>query len=257
MTKLSHLHFVSTDIYRDRILQMGEEPHRVVISGSLAIDAMINTELMSTVELKKTFEFDAGEPFILATFHPVTLEADQTETHIRNLLSVVETIGSESGMSTVFTAPNPDTSSDLILSAIQRFTSESHFTRLILNAGSRGYFSLMNEAEVMMGNSSSGIAEAPSFGLPVVNIGTRQTGRIRAANIIDCGYEVQEIMDAVNRAMSPEFKSGITGMLSPFGDGHAAERIVERILSIGSLNGLLRKRFSSFDRQNPTAKGSG
>ena len=177
--------------------------------------------------------------------------------HIRNLLSVMESLGSKFGMNTVFTSPNPDTSSDLILSAVQRFCQDRDLGHLIMSAGSRGYISLMNEAELMIGNSSSGIAEAPSFALPVVNIGTRQAGRTRAANVIDCGYEVSEIMDAVSRARSPEFKNGLAGMVSPFGDGRAAERIVERILSIGNPKDLLRKRFRSFTESGLDMKGTG
>jgi len=245
MTKLSHLHFVSTDIYRDRVLQMGEEAGRIVVSGSLGIDALAGTELASPKELETAVGFDTAEPFALVTFHPVTLEAAQSERYIRNLLRSMEVLSSDRGINAVFTAPNPDTSSDIVLSRVRRFCSENNSAHFVMNAGSRIYFSLMDTAEVMIGNSSSGIIEAPSFGLPVVNIGTRQAGRIRAANVIDCGYEVEEISTAIDQAVSPEFRSRLAGMKSPFGNGRAAERIVERILSVDDWYSLLRKGFSA------------
>jgi UDP-hydrolysing UDP-N-acetyl-D-glucosamine 2-epimerase len=245
MTKLSHLHFVSTDLYSDRVLQMGEAADRVVVAGSLGIDALAATELMSPAELEQAVGFDTTEPFALVTFHPVTLESAQTETYIRNLLRSVEVLSSDRGINAVFTAPNPDTSSDVVLSNMRRYCSENNSAHLVMNAGSRAYFSLMSTAELMIGNSSSGIIEAPSFKLPVVNVGTRQAGRIRAANVIDCGYEVDEILAAVDRAVSAEFRSGLTEMKSPFGDGRAVERIVERILAIDDSQSLLRKRFST------------
>jgi UDP-hydrolysing UDP-N-acetyl-D-glucosamine 2-epimerase len=247
MTKLSHLHFVSTEIYGQRILQMGEEEWRVVVSGSLSIDALLRADLMSVEETSAEFSFDASRPFALVTTHPVTLESDQTETHIRNLLSVTRKLGGSMGMEVVFTAPNPDTTSALILTAIRGFCSEHAHGHFVVSAGSRGYFSLMNLADVMIGNSSSGITEAPSFGLPVVNIGTRQRGRIRARNVIDSGYEVDQIMEAVERARSDAFRAGLVGMVSPFGDGHAADRIVERLLAIESREDLLRKQFVSWE----------
>jgi UDP-hydrolysing UDP-N-acetyl-D-glucosamine 2-epimerase len=245
MTKLSHLHFVSTDVYRDRVLQMGEGVDRVVVSGSLAIDSMLNTEMMSPAGISERIGFDVSDPFALVTFHPVTLESTESEKYVNNLLASLKSLKADHGLNTIFTSPNPDTSSSVILTAIEKFCAENTFAHLVKNAGSRAYFSLMNEAELMVGNSSSGIAEAPSFGLPVVNIGSRQAGRIRAANVIDCDYEMESITDAIVTAISADFRSSLEGIDSPFGDGHAASRIVERILSIDDPRLLLRKRFRS------------
>jgi UDP-N-acetylglucosamine 2-epimerase (non-hydrolysing)/GDP/UDP-N,N'-diacetylbacillosamine 2-epimerase (hydrolysing) len=164
-------------------------------------------------------------PPLLVTFHPVTLEYEQTEWHLGELLAALDDVA----MPVVFTLPNADTSGRIIQDRIADYARTHATARIVENLGTPGYFSLMLCAAAMVGNSSSGIIEAPSFKLPVVNIGTRQAGRVRAANVIDVGYERAEIVQGIRRAISPEFRTSLLGLANPYGEGAAAERIVARL----------------------------
>ena len=240
LTKLSHLHFVATESYAQRVRQMGEEAWRVNVTGSLAVDAMRQATCWNAQETAQRFQFDASRPMALVTYHPVTLEADRTERQVDELLAVLEA----SGLQCVFTAPNADTSWPEVVRAIERFCDGWSGRQFVANAGTIGYFSLMRAAAVMVGNSSSGLVEAPSFALPVVNVGTRQSGRVRAANVIDCGTDREGIMAALARALEPGFRRSLRGLENPYGDGRAAQRILARLAETDfGAPDLLRKRF--------------
>lgn len=246
MTKLSHLHFVETDDNGQRVLQMGEEPWRVTVCGSLAIDTIRQTELMNAQELEQAFGIRSEERYLLATFHPATLEPERTAQHISEVLAAIQ----QAGLPCVFTYPNADTASREIIAAINAHCANSDKYRVIVNAGQRGYLSLMAHAAAMVGNSSSGIVEAASFRLPVVNVGDRQRGRIRPLNVTDCLAERGAIFAAIQKAISVGFRNGLHGLQNPYGDGHAAERIVRRLAEIEISNRLIVKRFYEAEKKH-------
>lgn len=239
ITKLSHLHFVATEEYGQRVRQMGEESWRVVVSGAPGLDAFQSLTPLSRGDLEARLGLDLAEPPLLVTYHPVTLEYERTGWQVRQLLTALDKAGSPM----VFTAPNADVSGRTISSLVQEFVRTHPRARFVANLGSQAYFSLMRCAAAMVGNSSSGIIEAAAFELPVVNIGTRQKGRVRARNVIDVGYEADAIARAIAQALSPEFRASLAGLKNPYGDGHAANRIVRVLSEITLGDALVVKRF--------------
>ena len=239
ITKMSHLHFASTEKYAERLIQMGEEPWRVTVSGAPSLDNLSQMPLLNLEELKNQYGLDLSSPFLLVTCHPVTLEYEQTQYHMSELLSALE----ESGYGVVFTYPNADTCGRLIIEMITESISRNRGWQVAVNLGTQGYVSLMSHAAAMVGNSSSGIIEAASSSLPVVNIGNRQRGRLHGPNVIDVGYRREEVRAGIARAGSPQFRSDIAGIDNPYGDGHAAQRIVQKLREIRIDDKLLMKRF--------------
>jgi UDP-hydrolysing UDP-N-acetyl-D-glucosamine 2-epimerase len=239
ITKMSHLHFASTKFYAQRIVQMGEEPWRVIVSGAPGLDNIDSLQLMTQRELKAGYGIELTDPTLLVTYHPVTLEYENTEVHMQELLAALD----ESEYSVVFTYPNADTQGRLIIKMINRFVDQHENAQVAVNLGTKAYFSLMNYAKAMVGNSSSGIIEAASFNLPVVNIGNRQRGRVHGDNVIDVGYSRSEILKGISRATSSSFHSSLNDLVNPYGDGHAAERIVEKLSGVQLDERLLLKRF--------------
>lgn len=244
MTKLSHLHFVATEEYARRVIRMGEEPWRVLVSGAPALDNLRAIRLLSREQLQEKIGLGFKRAPLLVTFHPVTLEYEQAERQAEDLLEALRL----SDFPIVFTRPNADTNGRVITRGIQSFLQRHPQARLVDSLGTEAYFSLMAVAAAMVGNSSSGLVEAPSFLLPVVNIGTRQAGRVRARNVIDVGYGQQEIADGIKEAVSPEFRAGLQGLVNPYGDGTAAERIVRRLKEVALDERLIVKCFQ--DEQN-------
>ena len=239
ITKLSHLHFTATQAYADRVIRMGEEPWRVSVSGAPSLDNLSDIRAMSQDELHDKLGVELSLPSLLVTYHPVTLEHENTEEQMGNLLAAL----TEVDASIVFTSPNTDTGGSLIRGMIEAFTEQHCRAKLVANLGTDAYFSMMNCVSAMVGNSSSGIIEAASFALPVVNIGNRQEGRTRGRNVIDVGYGQAEILQGIRRAISAEFHDGLDGMMNPYGGGGAAERIVSCLRAIEIDDRLLWKRF--------------
>ena len=239
MTRLSHLHFVATEPYARRVIQMGEEPWRITISGAPSLDNLHQVNLLTAAELIKEYGFELSPAPILVTFHPVTLEYEQTAFYTAELLAVLEKVEHP----LIFTLPNADTSGREIIRQINEFLQVHPHARLVANLGTQIYFSLMAQAAAMVGNSSSGIIEAASFELPVVNIGTRQAGRVRARNVIDTGYGRSEITNCLKLALDPNFKQSLKGMENPYGNGEAAEKIVSVLKSCPLDDRLMHKCF--------------
>jgi len=242
MTKLSHLHFVSTQEYARRVMQMGEEPWRVVVSGALSLDNISTMPLLTLQELQDHHTLRLEQPFLLVTYHPVTLEYEQVEWQIGELLAALDACG----LPTLFTMPNADTGGRVIIRRIKEFVAVHSSAQMVANLGTRSYLSAMALAVVMVGNSSSGIVEAAPFKLPVVNIGTRQQGRVRSANIIDVSYDRNEILGGIQQALSREFRASLEQMDSLYGDGHAAERIIRTLKQVSLDDRLLVKRFIDY-----------
>lgn len=249
LTKLSHLHFTSTEDSARRVIQLGEEPWRVTVSGAPALDALDTAPLFEREALMARFGIDLAEPPLLVTFHPVTLRYEDTASHADELLAALE----ECGKPVVLTAPNADTNGRQVRARIEAFVARVPRARLVENLGQRGYFSMMRAASAMVGNSSSGIIEAASFGLPVVNIGDRQGGRFRGANVIDSGHGRAEILTAIRLALSPEFRARSRDTVNPYrAQGRAAASlIVERLQTVSLDESLLLKRFHDLPASRP------
>ena len=253
ITKLSHLHFVAAEEYARRVIQLGEEPWRVRVCGAPALDNLRSLELLGPDELESRFGVTAGRPPLLVTFHPVTLEYERTEWQVGELLSALE----GSGLPIVFTAPNADTRGSVVTRLIGSFVATHSSARLVDNLGTQAYFSLMANAVAMVGNSSSGIIEAPSFRLPVVNIGSRQDGRIKPENVIDFGYSSAEISEGISRAISHEFRDSLRDLVNPYDLGGAAEIVVDSLSSVDLLDGLVQKRFYDLEVPAPAGVSAG
>jgi UDP-N-acetylglucosamine 2-epimerase (non-hydrolysing)/GDP/UDP-N,N'-diacetylbacillosamine 2-epimerase (hydrolysing) len=250
MTKLSHLHFVSTPEYARRVAQLGEEPWRITVSGAPSLDNLRSIRLLTMEELEAKYGLRLQPSPLLVTFHPVTLEYEQTECQMGEMLTALEA----SKVPVVFTMPNADTGGRIIRRMIVDYVRTHPSAYTVDNLGTQAYFSLMSVAVAMVGNSSSGLIEASSFQLPVVNIGTRQAGRVRAKNVIDVGYMHTEVEAGIRKALQPEFREGLRGMRNPYGDGHASEKILERLRTVHLDHRLVVKRFYDLDAV-PTVQG--
>lgn len=243
ITKMAHLHFASTEAYARRIVQMGEEPWRVIVSGAPALDNICQIEVMSRADLEAKYDLDLAVPPLLVTFHPVTLEYEETEAQMAELLFALQ--ASETPI--VFTHPNADTGYHTIVGLAEDFVRRVPDANMIVNMGTVGYFSLLAQVSAMVGNSSSGIVEAASFKLPVVNVGSRQAGRIRPRNVVDVECGRHAIGEGIRQATSPEFRDSLVDLVNPYGDGHAAKRIVERLRTVSLDSRLIVKRFHDMD----------
>ena len=243
MTKLSHLHFVSTDESARRVLQLGEEPWRIVITGAPSLDNLKSTKLLAAAELESKYGMRLTPSPLLVTFHPVTLEYEHAADQMTELLEALRS----ADLPIVFTMPNADTGGRLIPRMIKEFVHTFPLARFVENLGTQDYLSMMFCAAAMVGNSSSGIIEAPSFRLPVVNVGTRQQGRVRAANVIDVGYSRGEILEGIKQAVQPSFRKSISDIVNPYGTGDAADKIVEHLRTIPLDQKTLLKTFHDID----------
>lgn len=239
ITKMSHLHFPANEIYAGRLRRMGEQDWRIVVSGAPSLDNLRTFSFEQPDRIVKKFHLRQGKPRVLVTYHPVTLEHENTKEHIESLCLALEALGDAD---VIFTYPNADTGNRKIVEPIKRFCQKHPHAQLVVNLGP-DYFNMLRVVDVMVGNSSSGLIETPFFELPVVNIGNRQKGRVRGVNVIDCGYGAGEIKTALKQALTPEFRRSLQGMENPYGNGHAARKIVKRLKDVAINDDLLMKQF--------------
>ncbi|HET9961992.1 MAG TPA: UDP-N-acetylglucosamine 2-epimerase [Nitrospiraceae bacterium] len=239
LTKLSHLHFTATDEYARRVVQLGEERWRVSVSGALGLDNVAQIQLMSVKELEDLIGLSLEPPPLLVTFHPTTLEYESAVWQTQQLCAALGSVGRP----LVFTAPNADTAGRAIRKELETFVGRDPRSRLVENLGTRGYFSVMAIAGAMVGNSSSGIIEAMTFHLPVVNVGRRQEGRLKDVNVIDVGYRTAEIQHGIEQALAADMKTRLAGRTNRYGDGRAAERILSKLKDVPLDKSLLKKTF--------------
>lgn len=244
ITKLSHLHFVATEAAGGRVLQMGEESWRVTVSGAPALDLVRGFTPMDRITLERRIGIPLRGTPLVVTFHPETLDFERTEAHATEVAAAI----AEWNGPVVITSPNADAGRARVMSPLAALVDRRSGTVLVHSLGQEAYYSLLSCAGAMVGNSSSGIIEAPSFGLPVVNVGERQAGRDRAANVIDVPPARQAIADALRRAASPGFRQALSGAPNPYGDGHASVRIASRLASVEIGPSLLRKAFIEMPR---------
>jgi len=238
-TKLAHLHLVATAAAADRVLQLGEEPWRVQTIGALALDDIVAGELADGSELASAVGLSADRSPVLVALHAATLDP---ETPGAQAVAVADALGRIDGPFIV-TGPNADPGGDQVRSVLRAFVDARDDAVYVENLGARLFRSALAHARVLVGNSSSGIIEAASFGLPVVNVGGRQEGRDRAGNVIDAPYDAAAIVAAVKRAEDPEVRAAIARDANPYGDGHAAERAIEAMRMASRREDLLRKRW--------------
>ena len=242
ITKMASIHFAGTEIYRRRIVQMGESPKRVFNFGAPGLDRLY-APLLTREELEHQIGFRLQPPVAIVTYHPVTLDPSGLDAQIRNLVSAIKM----SGINAIFTMANADARGARINAHLHRAcTQNTERFKWMPHLGHLRYLSCLRHCTMMIGNSSSGLTEAPSFRLPVVNIGDRQRGRVRAANVIDVPCSRAGILRGINRAGSPKFRRSLRDMRNPydrFHDGRASERIKNVLRDVALSDGLLKKRF--------------
>jgi GDP/UDP-N,N'-diacetylbacillosamine 2-epimerase (hydrolysing) len=240
ITKMSHLHFTSTEEYRHRVIQLGEHPDRVFNVGALGVDNIQYLKLFDRENLEKTIKFSLGDQCILVTFHPVTLEDDTASEQFQTLLNAIQALPK---LRTIFTKANADTGGRIINQMIDDFVTRHNDRSLTFTSmGQIRYLSTMKYVNAVVGNSSSAIIEAPSFRVPTVNIGDRQKGRVKAKSVIDCEPTLESILGALKKALSPEFKKNFEGLSNPY-EKQNTSKSIRNILKSFELKGILKKEF--------------
>lgn len=241
ITKMSYLHFTSTDVYRKRVIQLGEDPRRVYTVGSIGIENALKTELFSKGALEENLGCQLGENYAVVTFHPVTLEHASAKKQIEEVLKVTEAFPD---MKFLFTKANADADGRIINARIEEFLQTHKNIYLYSSLGMKRYLSAVKNAQVVIGNSSSGLVEVPTFGIPTVNIGDRQKGRMQADSIINCEPEYEKIKAAVSKALSTEFREIARTVINPYGDGNTSAKIVDIIREWLTVRGIdIKKKF--------------
>ncbi|TXI95621.1 MAG: UDP-N-acetylglucosamine 2-epimerase (hydrolyzing) [Burkholderiaceae bacterium] len=239
ITKMSHLHFVAAEEYRQRVIQLGESPERVFLVGGLGIDGIKRTTLLERNSLEASLGFSLGDRSLLITFHPVTLETSTATAQMEELLSA---LAERTDTNLIFTLPNADTGGRTLIKLVEEFVAQHPNSRAYRSLGQLRYLSCIAHVDGVIGNSSSGLIEVPSFRKGTVNIGDRQKGRLQAASIINCQPTRQSIVTALERLYSPEFQKILNTVQNPYGDGGASEKIVQTIKSC-SLDHIAKKAF--------------
>jgi GDP/UDP-N,N'-diacetylbacillosamine 2-epimerase (hydrolysing) len=226
ITKLSYLHFTSTDEYRNRVIQLGEHPERVYNVGAIGIENIINEKLLSKEELVNELEISLLKPYTVVTFHPVTLENNSSEKQIESLLEVCKEYKS---LSFIFTKANADAEGRIINQLIDKYVKENENITAFTSLGMRRYLSALKYCSMVIGNSSSGLIEAPCFGIPTINIGDRQKGRLQASSVINCEPTQGSIRQAVDLALSEDFVQKAKKTVNPYGNGDTSNKFIEAI----------------------------
>ena len=249
ITKLSHLHFAATQTSAHRIIQMGEEPWRVTQSGALSLDNLNTLEFLDKQTLEQKLQITLDPAPVLVTYHPVTLELEQNEEHLSTLIHALSKIQHP----LIITYPNVDMESNSVIQRFKDFAEAHANVRLVSNLGTQHYFSLMRIAHAMLGNSSSGIIEAASFNLPVINIGTRQQGRLHGENVLDVPCQETAILYAFDQISHSVFTAYIENMINPYGDGQTTPRILSVLKETPLDNRLMMKIFHEQHTQQETS----
>ena len=240
ITKMSHLHFTSTEEYRKRVIQLGENPDHAFNVGALGVEAIRNIRLLTLPELEEAISFTVKAPCILVTFHPVTLEKNTAREQFQELLDALVELP---GLRIIFTKANADTDGRVINALIDECVAKNKANAVAFNSmGQLRYLSSMQYVDAVVGNSSSGIIEAPCFTLPTVNIGDRQKGRVRPASVIDCEPTRESFLKAIQKALSPDFRHSLSGMVHPYEKENTAESIMD-IIRKSDLSKIIKKEF--------------
>jgi UDP-N-acetylglucosamine 2-epimerase (non-hydrolysing)/GDP/UDP-N,N'-diacetylbacillosamine 2-epimerase (hydrolysing) len=241
ITKLAHLHFVSTKDSAQRIIKLGEDPWRVFAVGAAGLDFIYSKKLLDKRVISRKYRLSLNQPVFLTVLHPVTTEFKQASSQMRNLLEALIRLKQQ----TVLVYPNADSGGRAMIRVLKEYIGKYPFLKAYKSLPHLDYLSLMKVATVMIGNSSSGIIEAPTFKLAVVNIGSRQEGRLRAANVIDVGYSQKEILQGINKALyDTKFRNRLRHCLNLYGDGKAGIRIANILSKVKLNQRLIKKRIT-------------
>jgi UDP-hydrolysing UDP-N-acetyl-D-glucosamine 2-epimerase len=243
LTKLAHIHFTSTETARRRVIAMGEEPWRVHHAGAPSLDHLRRSKLFSRDQVEKRLDLKLSSPCILAAWHPVTILRDTNAEADALFAALAEAPGQ-----IIFVYPNTDAGSHALIQRTRALAAARSDTHIFVNLDAVTYWSLLGHVDAMIGNSSSGIMEAASFALPVVNVGMRQQGRERALNIIDAAADTAAITTALKRALAPAYRKKLRGMTNPYGSG-TASNMIANILATVSLENLLIKQPAPFSSE--------
>lgn len=240
ITKMSHLHFVSTEEYKNRVIQLGEQPNRVFNVGALGIENINKLILLDRESFEKSINFKLGKVNLLITFHPVTLDNKSAEVQFNELLSALEEL---KGIKLIFTKPNADTDGRVIIKMIDEFVELDRKNRVsFISLGQLRYLSAIQFVDSVIGNSSSGIIEVPSFKKPTINIGDRQRGRVMGKSIVNCTPEKQSINFAIEKVLSANFKESLSYETNPYGGDNSSEKIIS-CLTVTDFSNLIKKEF--------------
>ena len=239
ITKMSHLHFVATQEYRDRVLQLGENPKNVHLVGGLGVDSIKNLPLLSKEDFENRVGIKLDTKCLLITFHPVTLDAESPEQQMKELLAALSHLHDTT---LIFTMPNADTGGRTLIKMIEEFVSQNENAKMFTSLGQLNYLSCISHVDGVVGNSSSGLTEVPTFKKGTINLGDRQLGRIQASSVINCEPKEKDIKRAIETLYSLDFKSNLADAINPYGEGGASARIV-KVLKEASLEGIVKKTF--------------
>ena len=239
ITKMSQLHFVAAEEYRHRVIQLGEQPERVFLVGGLGVDNINRLKLLDRHELELSLDFKLGKKSLLITFHPVTLESSTASEQVAELLAALSALNDTQ---LVFTLPNADTDSRALINMVEHFVATHSNARAYKSLGQLRYLSCIAQVDGVVGNSSSGLTEVPSFKKGTVNIGDRQRGRLQAPSVINCEPTRAGIESALRRLYSLHFQETLPRVFNPYGQGGAAAKVVDTLKRC-TLNGLAKKTF--------------
>lgn len=239
ITKMSHLHFVATEEYRNRVIQLGEDPNKVFLVGGLGVDSIKKHKLLSKEELEKELSIEFGDKSLVVTFHPVTLDGESGKQQMRELLNALSVLDDTT---LIFTMPNADPGGQVIMKMIEEFVTNRTNARVFASLGQVRYLSCIAHVDGVVGNSSSGLAEVPTFRKGTINIGDRQLGRLQAKSIINCPPKESAILDAIDKLYSSNFQASLAETTNPYGEEGASEKIINILKSI-ALEGIVKKTF--------------
>jgi len=239
ITKMSHLHFVAAEAYRQRVIQLGESPDRVFLVGGLGVDSIKRMQLLDRAALEASLEFKLGLKNLLITFHSSTLEMAAAEQQMQGLLDALETL---KNVHLIFTMPNADVDGRILIGMIQSFVDRHPNARAYNSLGQLRYLSCIAQVDGVVGNSSSGLTEVPTFKKGTINIGDRQRGRLQAASVINCEPTKDSIIRALTRLYSNDFQSNLSQVINPYGAGGSSIKVVD-ILKNYPINSIIKKTF--------------
>lgn len=240
ITKMSHLHFTSTEEYRRRVIQLGEQPERVFNVGALGVENIKKLPLMSKDEIEKEIDFKIDDNTVLVTYHPVTLGNRTAKDDIDDFIAALE---ERKDLRTIFTMPNSDTGGQFMVDAINGFVNRNaERAKVYKSLGVLRYLSVMKQVAAVVGNSSSGLLEVPSFGIPTLNIGDRQNGRIAAESVYNCAPDKDSVLSGLDKVLSKDFRELASEVRNPYEKANTAEEIF-KVISTYPLDRLVQKRF--------------
>ena len=244
ITKMSHIHFAATDVYKNRIKQLGEQENRIFNFGAPGIDSIVNLELIKRDELSRSIDFHLGESYFLITYHPVTLDQNGASKSLVNLLNVLDGYPNHK---LIITYPNADTHGRKLIEILDEYKDKNpERVLLVQSLGQLRYLSLMKYCDAVIGNSSSGLIETPTFNVPTIDIGERQRGRLAGATVIQSDDSIASISSAIEKALSSDFVHSIRALKNPYGSGDASQKIVEQLINY-PLENILSKKFNDLE----------